>query len=133
MKFLLAEDDDGSRLALRTLLEEFGEVHEARDAFEAWQLLRSGMRFDACCSDVRMPRGGGLALLERVRSDIVLAQLPFVLITSAADRETVTAAARHGVCGYLLKPYAPEAVRATIERVLRVEESRRADTRVVAP
>ena len=127
MRFLVVDDDPVSRLALGGLLEGAGEVREAGDAEEAWQALAAGPRFDLCCSDVRMPGGGGLALLGRVRADAALADLPFVLITAAADRDTVSAAAGLGISAYLLKPFSAVDTRTLLARVLREERTRRCE------
>lgn len=117
MRLLLVDDDEVTRTLLCGLLEPMGDVTVARDAYEAWRILREGGRFDLCVSDICMP-GNGLTLLERVRGDLVLADLPFVLVTAAGDRATVQQAARHGVSGYLLKPISADAVRTTVSRAL---------------
>jgi len=127
MKILLVDDDAVTRLTLAGLLESMGEVYVARDGHEAWRMLRGGERFDLVCSDVRMP-GDGISLLERVRADLALAELPFVLITAVDDSSIVTAAARHGISGYLLKPFTAGSVRSTVARVLRAAQGRSAQS-----
>jgi len=131
MKILLVDDDAVTRLTLAGLLESMGEVYVARDGYEAWRMLRSGEHFDLVCSDIRMP-GDGISLLERVRADLVLAELPFVLITAVDDSATVTAAARHGISGYLLKPFSAASVRSTVTRVLRAAQARIAEATPLA-
>ena len=67
---LVAEDDDGVRLLLRTALERKGyEVLVAADGRAALDLLdRDDLVVDAVVSDVNMPGAGGLDVLERARA-----------------------------------------------------------------
>jgi two-component system chemotaxis response regulator CheY len=92
---------------------------QAEDGEQAWALLEDGLRPDVCCCDVVMPRLDGLGLLARTRAHPILKDLPFVLISSAADRETVQTAIAGGVAGYILKPFLAVQTRGTVERVVR--------------
>ena len=47
----------------------------------------------------------GLGLLRWVRSEAMLAGLPFILITDESDRERVRVASEAGVSDYLVEPY----------------------------
>lgn len=67
---LVAEDDDGVRLLLRTVLERKGyDVLVAADGRAALDLLdRVDLVIDAVVSDVNMPGAGGLDVLDRARA-----------------------------------------------------------------
>ncbi len=121
MKVLVVDDDTVSRLMLGGLLATLGptQIVEAEDGEEAWRLLQDGLRPTVCCSDIQMPGLDGLGLIDRVRRDPVLASLPFVLISSVADRATVAAAVSRGAAGYILKPFNVVDTRLTVERVMR--------------
>ncbi len=114
------DDDEVARLTLSRILAPLGaEVTLAADGEEAYEQLNSGLRAGICCSDVLMPRLDGVGLLQRTRQHPVLKDLPFVLVSSAADRATVQAAITAGVAGYMLKPFFAGQARATVDRVLR--------------
>jgi two-component system chemotaxis response regulator CheY len=117
MKVLVVDDDVVSRMMLMHLIDSCGryEIVEAEDGADAWQQLSAGLRPAACFCDLRMPRLSGLELLQKVRGDAALAALPFVLVSSASDRETVDLAARAGATGYIVKPFEPAQVRAQLE------------------
>src|SRR5947207_7914389 len=71
---------------LRLLLDYSGyEVLTARNAAEA---LQSAWRAEpqVIISDVHMPEESGLVLMERVRRDPRLRDVPFILVSASAQR-----------------------------------------------
>lgn len=120
MKILIVDDDEIARMSLTNILGGSDvSIVQAEDGEQAWQLLQDGLRPDVCCCDVMMPRLDGLGLLARTRAHPILKDLPFVLVSSAADRETVQTAIAGGVAGYILKPFLAVQTRGTIDRVVR--------------
>ncbi|WP_338758379.1 response regulator [Massilia sp. METH4] len=117
MKVLVIDDDVVSRMMLMHLIDSCGtyDIVEAEDGADAWQQLAGGLRPAACFCDLRMPRVSGLELLQKVRNDAALATLPFVLVSSANDRETVERATLAGATGYIVKPFEPAQVRAQLD------------------
>ncbi|QGZ41766.1 two-component system chemotaxis response regulator CheY [Pseudoduganella flava] len=117
MKVLVVDDDVVSRMMLMHLIDSSGnyEIVEAEDGADAWQQLSEGLRPAVCFCDLRMPRLSGMELLQKVRADAALATLPFVLVSSANDRETVEQATRAGANGYIVKPFEPVHVRAQLD------------------
>jgi two-component system chemotaxis response regulator CheY len=122
MKALVVDDDVVSRMALTDLLSVYGlfDLVEAADGEDAWMLLEGGLRPVICFCDVRMPRMSGIALLERMKGHDALAEVPFVLVSSASDRETVLQAVKLGAVGYILKPLHAADARAHLEKIFQV-------------
>jgi two-component system chemotaxis response regulator CheY len=87
------------------------EILEAEDGQDAWDQLAAGLRPSIVFCDLRMPRMSGMDLLARVRADAALKETPFVLVSSATERDTVDQAAVLGASGYIVKPFQPEQVR----------------------
>ena len=120
MKILIVDDDEVARLTLARILDPLGaEARFAVDGEEAYAQLAGGLRAALCCSDLVMPRLDGVGLLQRTRRHPVLKALPFVLVSTAADRPTIEAAVSAGVAGYMLKPFLAIQARCTVDRVLR--------------
>ncbi|MDQ1831750.1 response regulator [Massilia scottii] len=113
MKVLVVDDDIVSRMVLMHLIDSCGqfEILEAEDGADAWNQLEQGLRPAICFCDLRMPRLSGMDLLQRVRADGALGAMPFVLVSSATDRDTVDQASGLGVSGYIVKPFQGEQVR----------------------
>lgn len=119
MQALIVDDDVVSRMALADLLAGYDmfELVEAQDGPAALALLEQGLRPTICFCDVRMPGMSGIDLLERIRSAPALAALPFVLVSSASDRDTVLQAVKLGAVGYILKPLQLAEARAHLEKI----------------
>jgi two-component system chemotaxis response regulator CheY len=64
-----------------------------------------------------MPDMDGLAFLEAVRGDPVIGKTVFIMLTGSAERAVVQKAAELGVNNYVVKPFAPAALKEKIERV----------------
>ena len=122
MKALVVDDDIVSRMALTDLLSVYGvfDLVEAEDGESAWALLEGGLRPVICFCDVRMPRMSGIDLLQRIKANPALAALPFVLVSSASDRDTVLQAVTLGAVGYILKPLHAADARAHLEKIFKV-------------
>ena len=113
MKILVVDDDVVSRMVLMHLIDACGEfeILEAEDGADAWEQLEQGLRPAICFCDLRMPRLSGMDLLQRVKADASLDAMPFVLVTSATDSDTVAQANGLGAAGYIVKPFQGEQVR----------------------
>ena len=74
-----------------------------------------------------MPRLDGVGLLQRARADSLLADVPFVMISSAADRPSVTLAVQAGANDFIVKPYSAATVARAIEKALRDARLRAAE------
>jgi DNA-binding NtrC family response regulator len=99
---LLVDDEpELRRLLRRTLVRAGFEVVEAADGRAALEAARLA-HFDVVISDVRMPRMGGLELLERLQLEEP--GLPVVLISGSAEVLNRQSAVDVGAFDYLAKP-----------------------------
>jgi two-component system, NtrC family, response regulator AlgB len=115
MNLLIIDDEASLRRTLRTALESMGHrVAEARDSAHA--LEQVGRRsFELAFLDLRLGREQGLDLLRELRQ--LAPGLDVVVITAHATIETAVEAMRRGAVDYLPKPFTPDQLRITIDRV----------------
>lgn len=120
MKLLLIDDDPISRLALTDALGPLKHLThaEANSGEQAWELLEAGMHPALCCCDVRMPGMSGIELLERMRLHPRLRKIPVLLVSSAADRQTVIDGIRLSAGGFIVKPFQALDLRQKIRTLL---------------
>jgi two-component system chemotaxis response regulator CheY len=120
MKVLVVDDDVVSRMVLMHLIDSCGkfDIVEAEDGADAWQQLEDGLRPAICFCDLRMPRMSGMELLQRLKVSADLGAMPFVLVTSANDKDTVQEATNAGAAGYIVKPFQAEQVRVHLANFL---------------
>jgi DNA-binding response OmpR family regulator len=67
--------------------------------------------------DVRMPGGGGLAALLKIKSDPELRSIPVMMLTGERDPETVLLAMQNGADDYVVKPFHPDALLQRVSRL----------------
>lgn len=118
--FLVVDDFEPMRKVTLTQLRLLGanNIVTANNGAEALRILQN-QRVDVVLSDWDMPVMSGLELLKRVRSNKKLAHLPFVMITSEAERERVAEAIAHGISDLLVKPYTTGRLAERIEKAMK--------------
>jgi len=119
VRFLVVDDFTSMRRVVRGLLCEMGhtDVEEADNGESALRELRAGC-FDVVVTDVSMPCMDGFELLEAIRAEPVLRQVPVLMVTAEAAPEDMARAARCGASGYVIKPFTKCAFEAQVTRVL---------------
>ena len=119
MNILIVDDYKTMLRIIRNLLKqiEFNNVEEASDGSDALSKLRGG-NFGLVISDWNMAPMTGLQLLQEVRADNRLKNMPFIMITAESKTENVVAAKQAGVSNYIVKPFNAETLREKIEKVL---------------
>lgn len=120
MNVLLADDDPSSRELLRAViaLDPNHELTEVSDGVEAWALLSDAERhFDAAILDLSTSPIDGLRLTEQIRASPVLRQLPIILCTATANRETVQRAGQLAIRHFIVKPCRKELLLAKLQVV----------------
>src|SRR5271165_2114286 len=93
-KILVADDERSIRLMLETGLTLNGfRVTSVRTGREALEAASAG-EYDAILSDVYMPDGGGLELVDSLRA--ANARIPIVLMTAKASVQVAVEAVARG-------------------------------------
>ncbi|TDE86833.1 response regulator [Deinococcus sp. S9] len=120
MPRILVVDDDAAILKLiSVILARAGyEVRTSSHPNEALDLLQV-FTPDLVISDVVMPYMTGLEFLERVRNHEKLSALPFILLSSHAERDDVRRGMNLGADDYLPKPFTPHDLTTAVGARLR--------------
>lgn len=118
IKVMIVDDQASMRAMIRRALQDqgFKDVRDKPSAAEALEAVRAD-RVHLIISDYNMPDMDGLQFLEEVRKDAVIGKTVFIMLTGSADKELVQKAAAAGVNNYLVKPFAPAALKEKVERV----------------
>lgn len=110
-RILVVDDMSSIRELVKTQLKNMGfkYIVEAGDGEEALRILIQNNtpenRIQLVISDWNMPNMKGIDLLKHVRASAEWANLPFVLLTSEAERDQVTEAVLSGASQYIVKPF----------------------------
>lgn len=101
---LVIEDNEDTRLLLRTILEMRGiRVVEALDG-EAGVKTAEAVHPDLILMDLALPRLDGLAATRLIREHETLRQVPIVMTSGDVYPQSREAAFAAGCCDYLVKP-----------------------------
>ena len=124
---LIVDDEHSIREILTCMLGSSGySVTTAPDGNTALEKLAKDT-FDLVITDVIMPNGSGLDLLERMR--LLYPEIISIVISACDDIDPVIDAMRFGAAGFILKPIRTDELRLTIRAAaenqrLREEQSR---------
>lgn len=120
MTRILAVDDSRSmRDMVRIALTGAGfDVTAAEDGQEALEMARKES-FDLVLSDVNMPRMDGISLIRALRAESAYRHTPILMLTTESSVERKREGKDAGATGWIVKPFDPEQLVATMQRVLR--------------
>jgi two-component system, NtrC family, response regulator PilR len=119
---LLVEDDVSMRESLVAGLEFEGyRVISAGSPKEAEPLLLHEI-VDLVITDLKMPDGGGLRMVELVRE--AAPETPVIMITAFPSVESAVSALKSGVVDYLIKPFTPDQLAAAAKGALCAGQAR---------
>jgi two-component system chemotaxis response regulator CheY len=110
-RILVIDDMPSIRDLVKNHLKAMGfkNIQEASDGEEALRMLIQlntvGNSIQLVISDWNMPNMKGIDLLKHVRMQSEWVNLPFVLLTSEAERDQVTEAVLSGASQYIVKPF----------------------------
>ncbi len=117
---LVVDDEPDIRELLEITLERMNiEVVTSGDIANGTRQLRSG-NFDLCFTDMRLPDGDGLGLVEWIQTH--RPQLPVAVITAHGNVETAVRALKLGAFDFISKPLDLNALRKLISATLKLNE-----------
>ena len=120
MKILVVDDFATMRRILKNVLKQIGftKVVEAGDGTTALDVLRKD-KIDLILADWNMPKMTGLELLKAVRADGSLKDIPFLMVTAEAQKDSVLQAVQAGVSNYIVKPFTADAIKEKLKQMFK--------------
>jgi two-component system chemotaxis response regulator CheY len=100
-----------------TLMGAGHQVEQAADGCEALQIA-DRQKFDLVITDVNMPNMDGITLVRELRTRANYKYVPLLVLTTEATTERKQQGKEAGATGWLVKPFNPERLLATIAKVL---------------
>lgn len=119
MAKILAVDDSASmrQMVSFTLKGAGHDVVEASDGVEALSLAKHGA-VDLVISDVNMPNMDGITLCAELRKLPAFKFVPILMLTTESTGDKKMQGKNAGATGWIVKPFNPEQLLATIKKVL---------------
>ena len=120
MSILIVDDMKSMRSIVKKTLRHLnigGNIYFAENGMAGLSILRD-KRVDMAIVDWRMPVMNGARMLDAIRSDPKLRDMPVLMITAECERDIVYEVAEIEVDGYLLKPLTLAALDRKIKTVV---------------
>jgi two-component system chemotaxis response regulator CheY len=120
MAKILAVDDSASmrQMVSFTLKGAGHDVTEASDGAEALKTAQTRTDFDLVISDINMPNMDGIALIKELRALTTYKFTPILMLTTESGTDKKSEGKAAGATGWIVKPFNPDQLLATIEKVL---------------
>jgi len=123
-KILVVDDSSVQRKMIIQIIRKAGfqnETLEAGDGLEAIGVLGENFQdIGVVLCDWNMPNMNGLEFVEGVAQVPAVAAVPIVMVTTegTADKIALVKAANPNLQGYVVKPFTPEQLKASIDVIL---------------
>jgi signal transduction histidine kinase/DNA-binding response OmpR family regulator/ligand-binding sensor domain-containing protein len=114
---LVVEDDNDVREFIRSPLEPFYTVVEAKDGQEGIARAEEIIP-DLIVSDIMMPGLDGYELCRRLKKDINTSHIPIILLTAKASEESIIKGLETGADDYITKPFNTKMLLTRIKNLI---------------
>ncbi len=112
---LVVDDNEDNRYTLTRRLnrEGYRNLSTANDGRAALDMLRAA-KFDLVLLDIMMPELNGYEVLEQLKADAQLRDIPVIMISALEEIDSVIRCVELGAEDYLSKPFNPTLLRARV-------------------
>lgn len=111
---LIVDDDEGNRTMLSRRLQRLGfQTTTAENGRSALEKLKDA-RFDLMLLDIQMPELNGYQVLECLKADPAIRDVPVIVLSASDEIERVARCIEMGAEDYLPKPFDPVLLQARI-------------------
>jgi adenylate cyclase len=116
---LIVDDNEDNRFTLSMRLEAcgYGNIVTAENGREALEKMRRSP-VDLVLLDITMPELDGYGVLEELRADTALREIPVVMVSALEDVKSVVRCVELGAVDYLTKPFDPVLLKARVDNCI---------------
>jgi signal transduction histidine kinase len=124
---LLVDDSASNRdLLAKRLKRQDHQTSMAENGVTALKMLQEST-FDLVLLDIMMPEMDGYEVLQHMKADVKLRNIPVIMISALTEIDSVVKCIEMGAEDYLPKPFNPTLLRARINATLEKQQLRALD------
>ena len=106
---LLVEDDIVDAMTVKRALKELkvtNELVHTTDGKRALEYLRTPGNAQPCVIflDLNMPEMNGIEFLQIIKAEVILKEIPVVILAASSEEKNIVETFHLGVAGYICKP-----------------------------
>jgi two-component system chemotaxis response regulator CheY len=121
MRILTIDDSKTMRdMLMLTLVEAGFDVLQAVDGQDGLDVLAKSA-VDIIITDINMPKMDGYEVIRQVRANPEYQKMPILVLTTESETEKKNIARKIGATGWLVKPFDPDQLVATVRKVAPTE------------
>jgi signal transduction histidine kinase len=121
---LVVDDNRMNRVKLAISLEQQGHTVESAEDGETALAMLAEHTYDAVLLDIVMPGLDGFQVLERIKGDAALRDIPVIVISAVDEVDSAVRCIESGAEDYLPKPFNPVLLRARLNASLQKKRLR---------
>lgn len=114
---MVVEDNEDLRFYLKDNLKAGYHVEEATNGQEGWEKIKR-LNPDLVVSDIMMPLMDGVELARKIKSEMLTAHIPVILLTAIGSEEKQLEGLKAGANDYITKPFTFEILASRINNLL---------------
>lgn len=123
---LVVDDKEVNRFMICEMFRKDYKLLEAEDGIEAIELLKKYIDSIAIVLlDIIMPNMDGFGVLDYMKNNSLLDDIPVVMITSDSSVETEKKVEKYDVAEVVRKPFIPAIIDRRVNNILALYESKR--------
>lgn len=123
---LVVDDKEVNRFMICEIFRKSYKFLEAEDGIEAIELLKNNIDSIAIVLlDIIMPNLDGFGVLDYMRNNGLLTDIPVVMITSDSSVETEKKLEEYDVAEVVRKPFIPAIIDRRVKNILALYDSKR--------
>lgn len=126
LKCLVVDDETDIRELVVLTLERMDIYADSASNVSDAKHMLSAKPYDLCLTDMRLPDGLGLELVEHISQEY--AGLPVAVITAYGSAENAVSALKAGAFDYITKPISLKQLRPLVESALKLSSSDATET-----
>ncbi|AWB68765.1 response regulator [Saccharobesus litoralis] len=118
-KILIVDDSTSMRQMTAFTLKGAGHtVVEAKDGQQGLDAVKNNSDIKLIISDINMPVMDGITMVKQVRDIAAFKFTPILLLTTEAGMDKKQEGRAAGATGWIVKPFSPDKLIATVNKVL---------------
>lgn len=119
-KILTVDDSKTIRMIVKKAFSQYNcDLYEAENGVEGLALANKEMP-DLIILDITMPVMTGIEMLEKLKAEKELKDIPVIMLTAESGKENVMKIVKMGVKDYIVKPFKGEQLVERAKGVLKL-------------
>lgn len=108
---LIIDDSTFVRKTIRNILEMKNyTIFESKDGIAGIEHLEKGSLVNLILLDLEMPNLSGIEVLEKIKNNPKLEDIPIIIISSSEDKQKYSHVIKHGAVDFIRKPFSAEEI-----------------------